>query len=440
MTDLPSPTTLSTKRALAHRLPFFYGWALVAVAFIMNMAYQGPTVWAFSVFAVPMSNDLGWSRATLFGALTARMLLSGLLSPFLGRLGDTLEKPQLLVAAGGVLFAASIALTGVVHSQLLYFALSLAGGLGMALEQTVMRAVLAKWFVRKRGRAVTTSTMGWSMAAFVYPVFTQLVIAAVGWRWAWGIMGLTSFILLVPLAFLMVRQPEDVDLLPDGDTPEQVEARKKAPGGQRGAEDEYSYTTREMLHSKVVWFLVAVTMLAAPTVQGLSTTWVSRFRDVGISAGAAATAVTIYGLSSLVSRFFWGVLVERYHIRKVLMAQMGMMVLTIAFLLNVRSAPVAIVYGIVQAMAFSGWTSLNPLIYPTYFGRRHIGAIQGILSPPTSIASAAGPLFVAWMFDFTGTYDKAYMVLMAFWAVAAGLMFLAKPPPRPTTAGAPARP
>ncbi len=435
MTDLPTPDATATRRRpLAHRTPFFYGWALVAVSFIMNMAYLGPAVWAFSVFAVPMSNDLGWSRAMLFSALTARILLSAALSPFIGRLGDTLKRPQLVVAAGGILYAASIAAIGLVDAKWQYFALSLAGSPGMVLQLTVQRAVLSKWFVRKRGRAITTSAMGWSMAAFVYPVFTQLVIASFGWRAAWGVMGLTSFVLLVPVAFLLIRQPEDVGLLPDGDTPEQVEARKKMPGTQGGAEHEYSYTPIEMLRSRVVWLLVVVTMLAQPTVQGLATTWVSRFRDVGISAGAAATAVTIYGLSSLISRFFWGILVERYHIRVVLIGQMVGMVLTIIFLLNVRSAPVAIVYGIVQGMAFSGWTSLHPLIYPTYFGRRHIGAIQGILAPPSSVAEAAGPLFVAWMFGFTGAYDKAYIVLMAFWAVAAVLMFLAKPPPRPVAA------
>ncbi len=436
MTDLPGATSAVAKRSLPHRLPFFYGWVMVGVTFIANMAYLGPTVWAFSVFAVPMTEDLQWSRAMLFGAVTARQLVAAALSPLLGRLADTLERPQFLLAAGGMLFAASLAALGLVHNLFWYFALSLTGGVGMAMESTIIRAVLNKWFVRQRGRAVTTSAMGWSFAAFVYPVFTQIIIVAFGWRMAWLVMGITSFILLVPLAFLVRRQPEDVGLLPDGDTPEQVEARKKAPGNQKGAEAEYSYTTKEVLHSKVTWLLLAIAIVAAPNVQALSATWVSRFRDVGIAAGAAATAVTIYGLVSLVSRFFWGVLVERYHIRKVLMFQMAGMVLTIFFLLNVRSAPAAIAYCIVQAVAFSGWTSLSHLIYPTYFGRRHIGAIQGILSPPATVAAAAGPLFIAWMFDLTGAYDAAYYVFMATWVAATVLMYLARPQPKPAAQAA----
>lgn len=428
--------------AVARRLPFYYGWLMVASAFMAGMASSGPTLWSFSVFAVPMTDDLGWSRATFFGALTARQLLMGALAPLFGRLADKERWPKPLMVFGGAVFALSLALISTVDSKLEYFLVfAVLGGLGMSAGGGILRqAVVAKWFVRRRGRAMAMSSMGTGMGAFVYPLFAFLLISSFGWRTAWLWMGASSFLLLVPMAFLIRRQPEDIGLLPDGDTPEQAaEWRARAAAGDRRAAvvNEYSYSLKQVARTRTLWFIVIATMLTAPSLQGMTSSWVPYFQDKGLALGTATAALTIYGLFSILSRFVWGYVVERYHVRSVIMVNGLLVAGTILFLLSVTSPSVIMVYAAFQGIILGGFIGLNPLLWPNYFGRGNVGAIRGTFMPFVTLSSAFGPLWVNMIFDSGGSYRPAYWILLTGWLLFVGLMYFARPLKRPGAASDP---
>ena len=92
------------------RLPFFYGWALVGVTFLMNYISSGVQLWAMSVFVVPMQEDLGWSRAAIYLPLTVRGLIAAAIAPFFGKYLDRRLGAIVMVIFGGVLSSASLAL------------------------------------------------------------------------------------------------------------------------------------------------------------------------------------------------------------------------------------------------------------------------------------------------------------------------------------------
>jgi sugar phosphate permease len=273
-------------------------------------------------------------------------------------------------------------------------------------------------------------TMGSAMAAFVYPLFTQLCIDELGWRTTWIVLGVTAFFMIVPFAFIIRRQPEDVGLLPDGDTPEQAAEYQRQRRARGEAAEEQSFTVKEALHMPALWLVVATMMVVAPGMGGINATWVPHFQDIGISPGLAATSLTVYGAFSVLARFFWGFFVERHHVRKVLIVILLMYSIAMFFLLNVETGTVAIMYSAYQGLITGGWVGINPLVYPTYFGRRYVGSIQGTVAPLTTAASAAGPFLIATVFDMTGSYRGAYTVMMFGWLVAAALMYFARPPRR----------
>ena len=430
---------MSNSSALASKMPFFYGWLIVLSMFAAGMASAGPTLWALSVFAIPMTDDLGWTRATFFGALAARQLLMGALAPIFGRLADTEKWPRILMVFGGSVYALSLILLSQIDNQLQYFlVLSLLGGIGQASGGGILRqAIVSKWFIRRRGRAIAIGSMGTGMAAFVYPLFAYSLIEFYGWRTAWIWMGVSSFILLVPLALLVRRQPEDIGLLPDGETAEQAQIRRsRAEKGDATAAEEHSFTLAEVTKSKTLWLIVLATMITAPSMQGLTSTWVPYFQDIGFSAGISATALTTYGLFSVLSRIVWGFIVERYHVRKVLMANGSLIALMVLVLINVQMITsafnfdpvyVVIIFAAFLGIIFGGFIGLNPLLWPNYFGRKFIGSIRGTFTPFVTVSSALGPLWINYIFDKTGKYDLAYIILMVTWLVFVGLMFLAKP-------------
>ena len=165
------------------------------------------------------------------------------------------------------------------------------------------------------------------------------------------------------------------------------------------------------------------------------------FQDIGFSAGVSATALTTYGLFSVLSRIVWGFIVEKYHVRKVIMANGTLIALMVLVLINVQMitsalevqpAAVVMIFAAFLGIIFGGFVGLNPLLWPNYFGRKFIGSIRGTFMPFITVSSALGPLWINYIFDRTGEYNLAYIILMVTWLIFVGLMFLAKPmaPPK----------
>jgi MFS family permease len=94
---------------LARRLPFYYGWLVVAVVFV-TMAVGVNARTAFSLLFPPILEEFGWDRAVTAGAFSFGFLVSAFLSPALGRMMDrrgprTVSLIGVAATAGGLLLS-----------------------------------------------------------------------------------------------------------------------------------------------------------------------------------------------------------------------------------------------------------------------------------------------------------------------------------------------
>ena len=428
--------TMKQQPAWVKKLPFYYGWVIVGSGMLSLMATSGATLWGFAFFSVPMGEELGWSRSTIFLAITLRAIVTAITTPFISRLMDEERWPRPIIIVSGVVSALSIMSIAVVQEVWQYYFLaSLIGGLAGA-GGFVHQIITPKWFIRMRGRAVSLVSMGSSSAALIYPLFSQGLIAAFDWRWGLVALGVSVFVLKVPMAFLIWRAPEDLGLLPDGDTPEQVEQRKQeAPGSPgRARTEEYSFTAKEVIRTQTPWLLAASAVVAGPSLMGLAANWAPYYRDVGVSASSAALAVTTYGLFAIFGRTIWGLLAERHHIRKLMVTVTLLIALTTLWQIQVSSAWMAMTNGVLQGLTLGGYVAISQLIWSEYFGRQHLGAIRGIFTPFQTLSGAGGPFLLAAFSDLTGSYRQVFLALFFGWLVAAGCQFLAHPPKRPEEA------
>ncbi|MEE8518083.1 MAG: MFS transporter, partial [Dehalococcoidia bacterium] len=299
---------------------FFYGWVIVAVAAVKGSFMVGSAAFASSVFLIPMQAELGWSRTMLFGALSMRGLVAGMLQPFLGPLGDHPWAPRLVVPIGATLLGLSFMMVKWVEVPwVFYFWYGFVGALGMALiSNSIMDAVVLKWFLRRRSQALLWVNQGPGTAPMIFPIVLTGLIAAVGWRDAWFWFGVGTIALLVPLSLLIRTRPEDMGQLADGEAP----ADNQGPGTQRRpAFQERSFTRREALRTPAFWTLSVVLALGVFGTPGFQAHWIPYLRDQGFDAGLAATALTTYGLFGISSRFVWAYLTNRFTIRQVFVAQ-----------------------------------------------------------------------------------------------------------------------
>jgi MFS family permease len=416
------------------RPQIFYGWIMVAVAGLGGVFTLGTGLWSIGIFVSPMQDELGWSRTAIFGALTVRALVAGALSPFIGPFFDTRNGPRIMSIVTAIILGISMmAIRWVQEVWQFYLLFGVLGAVANVSGGTVLvESIVPKWFIRKRGRAVAMASMGGAFGP-VFPAGIQVAILAFGWRDAWLALGAFTLAVLLPLAFLIRTSPEDMGLLPDGDVEpeEQLGAVSSASSPQAARRvEEVSLTRGEAFRTPSFWMLVVIFSITSLGVQGFIANWLPYFQDIGFSAKTGALALTVYGAFVLPARFLWGFLAERYSVRYLLMIQHILTAWGVIILLSIGNIGMLLLFAVFMGLAYGGYIPLQRLIYPIYYGRAHLGAIRGSMRPAITVASAAGPLLIAGLYDIRGSYTLAFTVVMSTWLLA-GLMFMfAKPPKR----------
>ena len=414
------------------RLPFFYGWVIVAVVFLRSFTSAG-ALWSLGVLSVPIHDELGWSRSVIFAGITLRTLGAALGGVFLGKYLDMKGGPRVLAFLSGVIAAAALMSVALVQEPwqfLLIF--GVIGGLfGAGPAGPLMGAVVPKWFSRRRGRAVATATMGTGLAAFLLPSLVNLVSEGVGWRLTFVAMGGLVVMLAVLPSLLLKTQPEDIGLGPDGDA---IEPASTGGAGPRRRE-EISFTAGQAFRTTTLWLLVAVAVFGSVSPTAYPANLVSAYVDRGFSTATAAAAFSAYGMLSFSSRFLWGYLADRLHIRRLLLI-IAVYTGTVLPLFLILPGDSALISGAITGAGIGGWVGLNQLVWVTYFGRANLGSIIGKVRPFITLSGATGPLYVAALADVSGSYTASIAVMaISWWFCSLALLFLRPPkPPKRTQA------
>jgi len=408
------------------RRKIFHGWYLVGAALISGAFMTGAGTWAFSLFVRPMTEELGWSRSAFFGALTVRSIVSGVVAPFIGPVQDSRRGPRRLMFL--TVFGMTIGMSAMywVNSLIMFYLLFGIVGTLMTVggADMLVNAVLPKWFVRKRATALTIASAGQGAGPLLFPVIVSAVINGWGWRTAWVGVGCAAFLLLFPLAFAVRTRPEDIGLHPDGDSDQATAAIVRHPVRER------SFTRGEAMHEPSMWLINLSTALFIMGVTGLQTNWLLYFQDIGFASTTAALSASAFGIGSFSSRFLWGLLAYRYHVRLLMAVATSLTALTVLLLFQIDSVWMMMAVALLNGLALGGNFVMRPLIVANYFGRDHLGAIGGVMRPLQIAGSATGPLAVAALFDITGDWHVAFGLVIALWAASALSIAVAAPPRR----------
>ena len=419
---MSSPTAETTPR-------LFYGWIIVFAAAVKGAFNVGSAVFASSVFLVSMQEDLGWSRTLIFGALAVRTLAGGLLSPIVGPWGDHPWAPRVALPIGSVLFGLSFMLVKWADSPLEYYlSYGVLGAAGLALTSNpILEGVVLKWFIRRRAQAIMWMQVGPPTGPMIFPVVLTFLINAVGWRDAWLWLGIASIAVFLPLSLLVRTSPESMGLLPDGDRPGAAPA---ASGGPRrgGPAGEHSFTRAEALRSRAFWMICGALALSIIGLPGFQAHWVPYLVDIDFNREVAASALFVFGLGSVSARFVWGYLTARHDIRNLMVIQALLAALGVLFLLTVQNTVMMYAWAIYHGLTLAVFFQLQTLLVVTYFGRRNIGAIRGVMFPFITLGSATGPILLGALYDWQGSYLVPFSLVTAMWLLAGLVVFMTRPP------------
>ena len=408
------------------RLPFFYGWLIVGVGLFATFFGIG-LIWAASIFAVPMKAELGWGNAAFFFALSLRGWIGILVTPFVGPYLDQLNGTRVFMLLGAAINVASLVLIAFVQSEWQFVVLfGVVGGVSQAF-QAGSTVIIPKWFIRKRGMAVALSSAGGGLAAFLLPPLLIGLDSAIGWRGSWVMLAVLALLLSGLPAVLLHRQPEDIGLLPDGESePIAGESRPPPPA-------DFSFTRRQAVSTKTFWVLMVAVALGSLAANGMPANLTNIFVERGLSLNLAATALVFYGVASLIAKVFWGWLTNHFPLRTVLLflTGYGALALPVIILVPANVGSPALVYGALVGFYVGAYIPLHFLVWAAYFGRMHVGAISGVGRPLGAVLLSGGPFVIAFTRDLFGTYTVGVLLAAAGVAAAFVCLYFLQPPRQP---------
>ena len=417
----PAPEANSFAARVAARLPFFYGWIIIYISFFSVFMMGAISFWGIPVFVGPMHNDTGWSHGSIFTGLALRMVVGAFGGLLFGHLADRRGWPPRLLLIGILIDAAALISLRWADSAwqfvLLYGVVGGAGNTGMRVVQSTL---VAKWFVARRGTAVGFSANGGGVSALVMAPLTAFLISQLGWRDAWTALAAIMLAILLPCVPLAVRSPEDIGLLPDN-------GLGPAASSRRSASTERSYRLSELVGTYRFWFLMLTMLIGTYSLQTHTVVMLPYFQEIGFSSGVAAASLSVYGVFSIGMRFAWGILADRYSVRRAIIIQAVLTAIGALILLQVAGIATVYIAMAYQGMTLSGFPPLSILLWPEFFGRMHIGSIVGLTQFFSTIAGAIGPVIAGFVYDQTGTYEGALWFLVGSWLLCATFMTVLKP-------------
>ena len=408
----------------------YYGWVIVSVLGLfsaLSVALAGPNL---AIFIKPMQEELGWS-ATVFGwAQFARLAVVVVAGPLIGGLLDR-QGPRFIIAfaaavAGGTVMALAF-VTEEWHLIALFVVTGLVG-MGRASDLYVSPSV-SKWFVERRGAAMSRAMMGIPVGIIIFYPGSQLLIDAVGWRTAWLIFGAGGALILVPAAlWLLRRQPEDMGLLPDGRSASPGAAARGVRGGV--SRPEHSWTRAEALRNRTFWMMIGGFGVYTFAWSTLTIFRVPHYVERGmgpllVTLAIATDAVVAVGVSIVLGR-----VLDRFPARLMMVVSAAGLVVSAAAAIVVTNAAWMFVSTIGFGFGVQVGAIAQNVMWADYFGRRSQGAIRGVTLPLTMAFGAVAFPLTGFIRDATGVYTPAWFIAIAAIVVAAAALAAIRPPTR----------
>ncbi|MBI4310215.1 MAG: MFS transporter [Chloroflexi bacterium] len=392
----------------------FFGWWIALASAIQAFYTSGTFFYGFSAFFNPIVNEFGWSRAATATALSLQRTESGTIGPFVGFLVDRYGGKGVMIV-GTVITALGFFWLARIHSLLAFYLAFSTIAVGMSFASMVAStAVVGNWFSRYRGRAMTIAFSGGGLGGIMAPLLVW-AIAHYGWRVIMDWIGVGTVLVGIPAALMLRRRPEDYGLLPDGEVAaavgqssgQETAARKNGPQ----AVADPGMSVKQIMKTRVFWQIVLGMGLSGMIMSTVIVFAIPGLESYGISPAIAGMVLLLISVLNLIGRFVLGFMADYVDKRKLLALTYLLLGLgSLAFGTIFHAWQIAL-FLLLYAPGHGGTVPIRFSMIADYFGRKAYGSIIGVSMTLTAIFGIVGPVATGAVYDVTGSYRWAFIVM-----------------------------
>ncbi len=390
---------------------FYYGWAIVAVAGLCMFSSGPGQSHTFSVFVEPISDSLGLSKRAIATAYAVATLAASFLLPKAGRLLDRFGPRTTLLTVTTALGFACMFFGAAANVIWLAFGFAALRFIGQGSIMMCSANLVSQWFLSKRGFAMSLMGLGFAASMAIHPQLGEYLIAQFGWRTAWMALGLLTWVTMIPvLLFLVYDKPESIGLRIDGE---------KIQAGDEGAQVLTGLTLAEAKKETAFYILCGVWFVVGGLITVLHFFQVSVLTSQGLESAEAARLFSVSALTAAITMPFIGRIYDTFRTRYVIATEMILVAIAMIAMTLVTNFTGGVIYAIIFGLCNAFMLTMFGYIWPRYFGRAHLGSIQGLGQMVGVIGASLAPIPVGHAIDVFGSGSQVLRVLAVLAVVTA---------------------
>lgn len=396
-------------------------WLPVLGGMLMNLALG--TLYAWSVFVLPLEKEFSWTRAETSWVYTIAIISFALTFIGAGRLQD-LKGPKIPAFLGGVLVSVGFFLASLTSSLFtLYVFFGMIVGIGNGFGYATPTPVASKWFPDKRGLVIGLMVGAYGGGQAIFGTMSDAyLIPQFGWRTTFRILAVVFFAMTM-IGTLLLRNPPD-GYRPKGWTP---------PAG--AAAGQTNFTTAEMLRTPTFYFLWIAYCLGTTAGQMTISQLVPFARSAGLGATIATYSLIVSSLGNAGGRILSGWMSDTLGRLRTLKMMVLLSTVAMPALYLLREQPVFF-FILIAAVYWSYGTQLSLFASTTadFYGTRHLGLNYGLLFTAWGAAGTLGPGIAGRVYTSFGDYRYAFFSAAVFTLVSFVALSIAKTPVKESSA------
>jgi OFA family oxalate/formate antiporter-like MFS transporter len=394
--------------SIYRRFPIYYGWIIFLMT-VLTYFFMYGLRYSAGVFFVPIQVQFGLTKAMTAGIVTIFFWVYGIFGMFVGRISNRIGVRKSILL-GGLLLGAGGALSSLVNELWqLYVTWGVIAAVGASILYILPNMILARFFLKYRGKAIGWSSVGVSLGQAVLVSFAAWSIVKYGWRLTYIILGALVIMVVSFLGYLIFREsPESIGLEIDGGKPAPCESKHD----QTAFEPKNNWTVREASATSVYKLMNVSYFFTIGGIISLLTFVVPHIIELGIDPLLASSAFGLIGIMSAVGSFIFGIVSDRIG-RKHTIIVCAMGIATSMFVSTAIPPNITLLYAWVTlyGLTYGGLPEQYAAIVADYFGAKHGPSLFGIIFLAGAIGGGLFPLIGGYLADLTGSYHATLIFL-----------------------------